>query len=152
LLDLFERHAELIVPTHVIHHEWPRRMDCLRAALTYAIDHPRVMPYYGLACYIGGRDATERRWCLHAWCVEPDGTVIDSSCSPYLVAAYGVKLGFDVWSSLPKNTSTPTTDLPACLQRRYYTASTDGESLATIAERESVEGQIESPSNPAILR
>jgi hypothetical protein len=156
LLDLFDRHAELIVPTHVIHHEWPRRMDCLRAALTYAIDHPSVTPYYGLALYIGGRDATEARWCLHAWCVEPEGIVIDSSMSPYLVAAYGLKFGNEVYRALPKRpgakTAAAATELPDVLRREYYTASTDGRSRATIAERESVDGQIESPSNPAILR
>jgi hypothetical protein len=129
LLDLFDRHAELIVPTHVIHFPWNRKMECLRAALTYAIDHTNATPWYGLACYIGGRDATERRWCLHAWCVEPDGTVIDSSCSPYLVAAYGLRFGAEVYHALPRRpgaksaAAAPATELPDVLRREYYNAS-----------------------------
>jgi hypothetical protein len=123
LLRLFDRHMETIVPGHVIHYPWKRKMHCLKAALTYAIDHPNAQGYLGFGLYIGGRDATEKRWCYHAVCMESDGTVIDSSLSPYLCLFVGVKLGLEVYQALPKRPgakSLRVEKLPPCLRTTVY--------------------------------
>lgn len=118
LLDLFERHGEIVPVDHVVHVPGKRRLQCMKAALTYAMEHPSATPFLGFGLYMGGRDATEKRWSYHAWCLEEDGTVIDSSFSPYLVAAYGLRYGREVYQALPR--SKPLDQVPSVLQRSFY--------------------------------
>jgi hypothetical protein len=123
LLDLFDRHMETIDPGHVVHVPGKRKMECVKHALSYALDHPTAQAYLGFGLYIGGRDATEKRWCYHALCVEADGTVIDSSFSPYLCLFVGVRFGLEVYQALPKRPGAKglTDDqLPAVLRTPAY--------------------------------
>jgi len=102
LLDLLEKHSELIVATSVIHVPGKRKLQCIKSALTYALTNPTSVPYIGFAAYLGGLDATEVCWCFRSCCVEPDGTVIDSSFSPWLVAMYGVRFGREVFDAMKR--------------------------------------------------
>lgn len=119
LLDLFDKHAEIVVPRHIEH--WPgrRKLQCMKNALEYAISHPTSQVYLGWGLYIGGR-GNEYRWAYHAIALEAGGLVIDSSFNPFLVMFVGVKFGAEVWAALPKNTTTPTTDLPDVLRTPVY--------------------------------
>jgi hypothetical protein len=118
LFEFFQAHAEVIVPRHIVSVPWPRKLQCLTACLTYAMQHEEVQPYFGFGCYILPTGQVE--WFLHALNLERDGTIIDSSQSPHLILFYGVKLGLETFSALPRKGQIKPADLPEILRRPAY--------------------------------
>jgi hypothetical protein len=125
LCQLLLQHGETWKPSKRVYLPGPVG-GCIPTSLFYVVEHPDAQAWLGFALFVVRNGDT--RWHYHCLVQTPDGITHDPSRNPRLRLFFGVRFGREAWAALPKNTPTPTTDLPACLQYRHYTASTEAES------------------------